>query len=65
MQATVEAYVDPWLEATTPVHPAQFATVVRRSDFELQNPLTAGQIPAGQIPRGQITQGQLIQGEQA
>jgi nitrite reductase (NADH) large subunit len=33
MQDAVEAYVDPWREATTPVHPAQFATVVRRGDL--------------------------------
>jgi len=28
MQAAVDAYVDPWLEAAEPVHPAQFATVL-------------------------------------
>src|SRR5262249_3699771 len=32
MQASVEAYVDPWQEAETPVHPAQFATIVRRGE---------------------------------
>jgi len=33
MQQTVSAYVDPWLEASSPIHPAQFATVVRRGDL--------------------------------
>lgn len=28
IQAAVDAYVDPWLEAETPVHPAQFARLV-------------------------------------
>ncbi|HTU99439.1 MAG TPA: nitrite reductase large subunit NirB [Luteitalea sp.] len=28
MQESVDAYVDPWLEADTPVHPAQFVDVV-------------------------------------
>jgi nitrite reductase (NADH) large subunit len=28
MQASVEAYADPWLEADAPVTPNQFATVV-------------------------------------
>jgi nitrite reductase (NADH) large subunit len=28
MQAAVDAYVDPWLEADQPVHPAQFVDVV-------------------------------------
>jgi nitrite reductase (NADH) large subunit len=33
MQTSVEAYVDPWQEAATPVHPAQFATIVRRGEM--------------------------------
>jgi nitrite reductase (NADH) large subunit len=28
MQASVDAYVDPWLEADAPVHPAQFVEIV-------------------------------------
>jgi hypothetical protein len=28
MQASIDAYVDPWLEAVKPVHPAQFARVL-------------------------------------
>lgn len=28
MQATVDSYTDPWLEAEEPVHPAQFTTLV-------------------------------------
>ncbi len=32
MQTSIEAYVDPWQEAATPVHPAQFATIVRRGE---------------------------------
>ncbi len=28
IQAAVDAYVDPWLEASSPVHPAQFTTIV-------------------------------------
>ena len=28
VQAAVDAYVDPWQEAATPIHPAQFMTVV-------------------------------------
>ncbi len=28
LQASIDAYTDPWLEADTPVHPRQFATVV-------------------------------------
>jgi nitrite reductase (NADH) large subunit len=57
MQATVDAYVDPWLEATAPVHPAQFATIVRRSDFEPQNQLTAGQLMEGQLAVGPLAGG--------
>jgi nitrite reductase (NADH) large subunit len=33
IQNAVDAYVDPWREATAPVHPAQFATIVRRGDL--------------------------------
>ncbi len=39
IQAAVDAYKDPWQEAVTPVHPAQFVTVVRRSDVEAPVPV--------------------------
>jgi nitrite reductase (NADH) large subunit len=28
LQDSIDAYEDPWLEASRPVHPAQFATVL-------------------------------------
>jgi nitrite reductase (NADH) large subunit len=31
MQKTVEAFVDPWLEADQPVHPSQFIPVLPAS----------------------------------
>jgi nitrite reductase (NADH) large subunit len=39
MQTAVEAYVDPWQEAAAPVHPAQFATIVRRGDLVNSEPV--------------------------
>jgi nitrite reductase (NADH) large subunit len=36
VQAAVDAYVDPWLEADRPVHPAQFTTVLPATAVEVQ-----------------------------
>ena len=45
MQAAVDAYVDPWLEAVAPVHPAQFKD-------------TLAELPAGPPPEdGAATSG--------
>jgi nitrite reductase (NADH) large subunit len=38
IQASVDAYVDPWKEASAPVHPAQFVTIVKRADIETTTP---------------------------
>jgi nitrite reductase (NADH) large subunit len=32
LQASIDAFVDPWLEATAPVHPFQFAGVIDVSE---------------------------------
>ena len=34
MQEAVDAYVDPWVEASAPVHPAQFTTTLPSAEME-------------------------------